>query len=302
MPRRPNTKPTNIYWLIDTRPETIASGWPIGKPFYCGKTVHSIRDRLSDHQWTARHFPRRKVSQMLNAAGDAVVVRLMEVVPLGISWSARERHWIRVLRHLNPGCANVSDGGDGPAGMIHSAATREKLRQANLGRKQPPEVGRKISLANKGRKRSQSAIDATAAARRGAKVPQEQREKIRATLTGYKHPPEFGQKIAARLRGRKMPPEFGRKISAARKGKPLSAEHRAKLSAAKKGKPMPQSVRNAAIAYHRGRPKSDETRAKMSAAQKGRQLTPAHIEALRAGQKRRRERERELTNYKEVVK
>lgn len=164
------------------------------------------------------------------------MVRTMEVVPVGVDWCERERHWIRLLRYLNKDCTNVSDGGDGPAGYIHTSETREKLRKAQTGRVMPAGHGAKIAAKTRGRKRAIHAVEATAAARRGTHLTEEQKEKIRATLTGYKHPPEFGRKISARNLGRKQSEEARAKISAGRKGIQFSAEHRAKLSAAKKGK------------------------------------------------------------------
>lgn len=282
MPRRPNTRPTNIYWLFDIR---------TGVPFYCGKTVHSVTERLSDHRYTAAKFPNRPVSRALLDCGDNVGVELKEIVSIGVDWVERERHWIAELRILNPDCVNVSNGGDGPAGMIHSADTRAKIRAAQLGRKMPAGHGEKIAAKTRGQKRSAETVARMSVARKGEVRTPEQRAKIRAALTGRKAAPGVGAKISAANMGRTISAEHRAAISRAQKGKQHSAEARAKMSAAALGrKRSPEAIEKSAAA-HRGKIVSAETRARASAAQKGRPLRPEHIEALRAAQKRRRARE-----------
>ncbi len=75
-----------------------------------------------------------------------------------------------------------------------------------------------------------------------------------------------------------------RNANLGKKGRKHSAEARAKMSAALKGK--------------KKGPLSEETKAKLSAAKKGKKLSEEHIAKLRAGQKRRREREAALKNLK----
>lgn len=261
MPRRPNTLPTKIYWLVDTR---------TGVPFYCGKTIHGTDDRFSDHRYTATKFPKRPISRALLDCGENVRIDLMEVVPIDADWVQRECHWIATLRLINPQCVNVSAGGSGVAGLVHSPETRAKIRAAQLGRKMAPDHGAKIAAKTRGQKRSPETLARMSAARKGGTMSQEQRDKISATLTGRKAAPWVGAKISAANKGRKMPEGHGAKISAARKGKPLSPEHRAKLRSAKLGKKRSAESIEKSAAFHRGKVVSDETRARMSAAQKRR--------------------------------
>lgn len=291
MPRRPNTLPTSIYWLYDMRVETVALGYPTGFPFYCGKTVHGVGERLSDHRYTATKFPKRKLSRMLVTCGEFVRTEVKEIVPVEGKWADRERSWIRTLRHINSNCCNVSNGGDGPAGMIHSAETREKLRIISTGRKMPPGHGEKIAQKTRGQKRTPETRARMGAAQSGKTITQEYRDKISATLTGYKHAPGFGEEVSRRNTGYKHTDEALEKISAAHRGRVASPETRAKQSAAKIGKKRsPEAVEKSAAA-HRGKITSPETRAKQSAAQKGRPVSEEQRAKLRLGQRRRRERE-----------
>jgi hypothetical protein len=289
MPRCKKSLPTSIYWLLDVRPETLIT-WPNGKPFYCGKTVAPVNERLSDHKYTAIKFPRRPVSRRLAECGDFVRIHVVEVVPADGDWVESERRWIVQIRHMFPESVNVSLGGDGPAGMIHSAETRARMSAAGLGRKMPPGHGAKIAAKIRGRKMSAEQLARMSAAQRGRARTPEQRAKISATLTGRKRTAESVAKTAAANRGRTITDAHKAAISAARKGKPLSAEHRAKLSAARQGwKPTPEHAAKMA-ACRRGIIMSAEQREKISAAQKGRPLAAEHVAKLKAAWVRRKAR------------
>lgn len=234
MPRRPNTKPTNIYWLVDTRPETIASGWPVGKPFYCGKTVHSVERRFAGHKCDALKYPTRPISRALLKCGNDIQVKLIEIVPINIDWTVRERHWIRLLRYLNPECANVSNGGDGPAGMIHTEAARKRMSLAKQNCKD--ETRRKLSEYAKNR------------------------------------PPEVLAKIGAASRGRVDSDETRKRRRESHLGLVKSAETCERIRVAKLNQ-------------------TEETRRRISKAKRGYKYSEKALEGIRAGQKRRRERE-----------
>lgn len=145
MPRRPNTRPTTIYWLVDTRPETIAIGWPTGYPFYCGKTVFSVERRLGGHRRAAVLQPHRPISQWITACGNFIRVHVVEVVPLGQSWVDGERRWIKCLRANFPICVNVNDGGEGMPGYVQSDELRKAVSKFHKGRKRSAKTRARIS-------------------------------------------------------------------------------------------------------------------------------------------------------------
>ena len=224
MPRQKNTKSTSIYWLYDIRPETTASGWPNGKPFYCGKTVESPQCRLRSH----RNKPHGSAARSyILECGEFVHVRTMEVVPVEQDWCARERYWIATMRVLYPGCClNVSDGGEGPGGLIHSAETRAKISIANRGRKLSPETCARISAAMRGRKHPLGG--------QRKECSPETRAKMSASKKGTKRSAETRAKISAARLGMKIAsnPDHVAKRAAANRGKKRSLEIRAKMRAA----------------------------------------------------------------------
>lgn len=195
MVRRSNTRPTLIYWLIDTRTNV---------PFYCGKTVRTPAQRFDGHKHDATSGE-RPVNRKIRECGSHVKMHVMETVPLGGDWVAREKRWIWLLRGINPDACNVSDGGTGVPGWVPSAETRSKISAANAARVMSDETRAKISAFMMGRVQ-----------------PAESLARMRATLTGRNLSPEHCAKISKAKRGRP--------------GKPHSAERRAKISAGNKGK------------------------------------------------------------------
>ena len=96
-------------------------------------------------------------------------------------------------------------------GLKHSEATKEKLRQANLGRIPTAETRAKIGMANRGKKRPPPTPEASAnmsAANTGENNP----------MYGKQHSDETKQKIRERAVGRKQSPETIAKKAAAIRG------------------------------------------------------------------------------------
>lgn len=206
--RRPNARPTVIYWLFDTRTNT---------PFYCGKTVIPPAHRLAQHKRDAVKG-RTKIHAAVRDCGDSIVIHPMEIVLPGDDWGAREKRWIQILRHTNPNLCNTADGGAGTPGRIVSAETRAKIVEGNLGRKHSAETRAKLSAIGKGKKRSVESV-----------------EKGRAKMIGRKLSAEHIAKVVAANKGKKRKPhsaETRAKISAGNKGKVLSAETRQRMRAA----------------------------------------------------------------------
>jgi hypothetical protein len=235
VPRRPNIRPTFIYWLYDTR---------TGIPFYCGKTVIKLEYRLNNHFSNSLRYPTRPVSARLFEYGEGNVrIDLIETVPIGEDWAARERHWIAELRRINPSCANVSNGGDGAPGHVKSQATKELMRDKMLGRTFAPETLAKMSARMRGTQ-----------IRKGKKLSPEQSAKMSAARMGKKRGPQSAEHRAA--------------IGASQIGKIVTEETRA--------------AQRAAWERRRLIPISAETRAKISAAGKGRKKTEQAVANMRA--------------------
>lgn len=128
---------------------------------------------------------------------------------------------------------NCAIGGEcGRSGVKTSEETKQKLRQANLGKKRSAETRRRISEAQKGRISS----------RRGVSLSEETKQKIGQANKGHKHTEETKQKISRAMKqvshktGYKLSEEHKKHISDALKGKSKSAEHVEHARLAKIGK------------------------------------------------------------------
>jgi len=109
----------------------------------------------------------------------------------------------------DPQCMNIArQASSGMAGRRHTDATKEKLRQANLGKRMSAKSRSKVSRALRKRTRK----------------------------------PETGRRISAALKARGIRPgaEALRRSRETNTGRPLSDEHRRKLSEIKGGIPKPK--------------------------------------------------------------
>jgi hypothetical protein len=214
MPRIPNTRPTLIYWLVDTRPEVL-SQYPSGKPFYCGKTVIDPQKRLKNHRYDASRYKDRPIAKRLSAVGDFIRIDIMDTVLSHEGWAERERFWIATIRHFYPDCVNVSRGGDGVPGLVHSAETRARISRAKKGCEVSLESRAKRSATQKGRVFSEEHRAKIKESRRGQIFSAEVRAKMSAAHVGKILPAEQRAKIGAKLRGRSKSAETRAKMKAA---------------------------------------------------------------------------------------
>lgn len=246
MPRVPNTRSTSVYWLYDVRPTTLLD-YPRGRPFYCGKTVYDLETRLAQHQSIARRNKKRLISTWLNDCGEHVRIRSMELVPVDCDWAERERYWIRTLRTLYPGGANVTEGGQGSPGNVHTDIAKAKMAAA--ARQRSPETLAKIGFASANR--DPEVYAKIGASNRGRVASAETRVKLSIAGRGKKRSPETRAKMKAAAL--KRPRESWDHVR-----KPMSPEIKAKISAAHVGlKHSPQSVESMKAAARRRREKRE---------------------------------------------
>lgn len=100
-------------------------------PRYVGKTHYWLHVRHKAHLVEARKpNPRLPVHCWLSslyARGEWSCIKLLEYVPAGEDWAAREKHWIQKLRSDGVKLLNLTDGGEGIAGLVRSDETRRKI-------------------------------------------------------------------------------------------------------------------------------------------------------------------------------
>jgi len=100
---------------------------------------------------------------------------------------------------------NKTDGGDGASGAIRSEETKEKIRQANLGKKKPKEVGEKISKALTGRKLSEEIKSKLREGHKGRKCTEEHKRKVSEAKKGFKHTEEAKRLMGINQRKKAKP-------------------------------------------------------------------------------------------------
>lgn len=91
--------------------------------------------------------------------------------------NAKEKLAIKIFNAKSPFGYNLTEGGDGSANP--SQETREKMRQAQLGKKQSQETVEKRRLTKIGVKRTPECVKKSADARRGAKRSEEFKQACR---------------------------------------------------------------------------------------------------------------------------
>ncbi len=240
-------KPTTIYVLIDPRDGDVR---------YIGKTVQRVSERVSDHCAKARMGARKTyvhswIRSLLNS-GHKPAFNVLAVVPPTGDWRLVEKFWIAAFRAHGARLTNVTPGGDtGPIGYRHSAETRKRMSEWQIGRKMSLQARQKIGEC-----------------KRGKPLSSEHKAKISKSLNGYKRSLEVRRNMSNAQRGRTFSPEHRAKLSAAHLGKAtwnkgldLSPEHRKNLSLSHIG---------------------------LSSTNKGKKFTEAHRAALCEAWKRRK--------------
>jgi hypothetical protein len=133
--------------------------------------------------------------------------------------------------------ANLTEGGDGVSGFVHSEGSRKRMSESHKGKA----------------------------------LSEEHRKKTSKTLMGHSVSEKTRTIIGDLYRGKNLSVEHRKKLSIAHKGKIISEEHRKNLSIAFKGRKNPnfgkkpsEDAINKNREAHLGKRASEETRQKMS--------------------------------------
>ena len=120
---------------------------------------------------------------------------------------------------------NMTNGGEGPSGMVHSEETKDKIRQRAIGRKASQKTKQKLSKIHKGRKHTEE-----------WKKIQSERMKGNTYGLDRKHSPDSLKKMSESQKGKKVSEETKRKMSESGKVKIFSEEHRKNIGKASEGR------------------------------------------------------------------
>lgn len=183
--------------------------------FYIGSAI-DLQKRRREHLHALRHnkHTNSRLQRAFNKHGEqAFTFDVLELVLLPEMLTAREQYWFEKLKPFGKKGYNLDPVAGSRYGSTHSPETREKLRLANLGKKQSEETRQKRSEQGKGRTHS----DAT-------------REKVRLIRLGTKRSDETRQRLRDSHLGKKPSDETRKKMSQARLGRAVSDETRAQIS------------------------------------------------------------------------
>lgn len=134
----------------------------------------------------------------------------------------REKYWISYYNSSSENHLNILHGGKGSSGRAWTRELRNKLRDANLGKKQSSETIQKRALSNTGKKRTEETKKKISEARKGIKLSEESKQKISISKKGIKQSKELIEKTRQRML-----------INNPFKGKKHSEETKAKMREAK---------------------------------------------------------------------
>lgn len=147
---------------------------------YIGQTTKPLTVRLRGHRSEARSL--RKSQPIHHAIAKygwdnftAEILEECEEADLDMS----ERFWIRTYNSLAPNGYNLDSGGSSQ--KRRSEDTKQKLRVANLGRKQTAEACERRSESLRGRTRTPAECAAISAGRKGLKPTEEARANMSAS-------------------------------------------------------------------------------------------------------------------------
>jgi hypothetical protein len=233
------------------------------QPFYVGKGCNG---RYLEHRKEALgllHKPGNKsikvkiIHKLWKIGLDFQVELVMENLE---EWEAFEieKQAIMTYGRINNNTgtlANLTNGGEGIGGCIHTEESKRKFSESHKGNKPSEETRLKMSKSHKGNQ-----------GRKGQPLTEEIKAKISKSNTG-----------------RVMSEETKQKLREHRTGKPLSQEHRQKLSEARKGKYGGENHPRF------GKTHTEESRQKMSLTRKGRKIPKEVIEKRKATVARKRQ-------------
>jgi group I intron endonuclease len=138
---------------------------------YVGKTEKSLFYRIRGHKYDARYGSPLPIHRAIRKYGEEsmkVVVLAKEEDPEFLNFL--EMHYIREMQTMTPNGYNLTKGGEGSPGMVHSRETVERLVKLRTGQKRTEATKKRMSLARIGMKFSESHKENLSRALSGNKI------------------------------------------------------------------------------------------------------------------------------------
>lgn len=103
---------------------------------YVGKTKRTLEQRWREHLQASRSGSDLLLSRALRKHGpEAFLVTVLEGCADEVELDERERWWIAKLGTHGERGYNLTDGGDGVKGLVHTPETRARMSEARRGEK-----------------------------------------------------------------------------------------------------------------------------------------------------------------------
>lgn len=118
---------------------------------YIGITNQGAGARYRHHWYEARIGEPAPIHRSMAKYGEEnFTLEIIETVDTYDELKEREKYWIKFYDSMNREKGyNLTEGGDGTFGRLHSEETKEKIRQKAIGRKASEETKKKLSEAQK---------------------------------------------------------------------------------------------------------------------------------------------------------
>ncbi len=172
--------------------------------FYIGSAVN-LQNRWRVHRHYLFHNTHNnpKLQRAWNKYGpDTFTFEVLEYVLLPELLTAREQYWFNKLRPFDDRGFNIDRVAGSRLGQEVSLSTREKLKLANLGKKQSEELIHRRTAGQKGKKRGSQFSGTMRAATLRHPVSGEAREHMKMAKLGTKQSETTRKKRSISLLGR----------------------------------------------------------------------------------------------------
>jgi group I intron endonuclease len=120
---------------------------------YIGITNQGSGARYRHHWYEARIGESAPIHKSMAKYGEEnFTLEIIDFADTYEELKEKERFWIKELNSMDRKIGyNLTEGGDGTFGRMHSEETKEKIRQKAIGRKISEETKKRMSEARKGR-------------------------------------------------------------------------------------------------------------------------------------------------------
>lgn len=223
---------------------------------YVGITTQPIARRWSDHVSKAHQGRQTIIALAMRKHGAEMFT--MTLLGEASSWEelcAMEQAAIASYQTFHPHGYNMTHGGDGTLGRLHSEDTKQRIAAKKRGIPLQLHVRLAVSQCHKGIPKSP-----------------EQRLKISEAQRGEKNH-HFGKGMSDDLKQKLLEVNTGNQYGL---GRTLSSEARAYLSSIRKGKTHTAATKAKIAESKLGKPRSEDTKAKVAAGVKAYQATHAN--------------------------